>query len=137
MPENTDYKASKSHNQPIAYKERLNSWAIARLLPNTQREIVALGQTDQMYAVVEVYQSDIKKVRPGQDVRVSSDSLGNELEGRVDWIGMQVKRQNLINADPSSNIDARVVEVHVQLNKLSSQNASSLTNLQVKAVIEL
>ncbi len=99
--------------------------------------IVALGQTDQMYAVVEVYQSDIKKVRPGQDVRVSSDSLGNELEGRVDWIGMQVKRQNLINADPSSNIDARVVEVHVQLNKLSSQNASSLTNLQVKAVIEL
>ncbi|MEH1945165.1 MAG: HlyD family efflux transporter periplasmic adaptor subunit [Nostoc sp.] len=99
--------------------------------------IVALGQTDQMYAVVEVYQSDIKRVRPGQDVRISSDSLRNELEGRVDWIGMQVKRQNLINADPSSNIDARVVEVHVQLNKLSSQNASSLTNLQVKAVIEL
>ncbi|MBE8970131.1 biotin/lipoyl-binding protein [Nostocales cyanobacterium LEGE 12452] len=99
--------------------------------------IVALGQTDQMYAVVEVYQSDIKKVRPGQDVQVSSDSLRNELEGRVDWIGMQVKRQNLINADPSSNIDARVVEVHVQLNKLSSQNASSLTNLQVKAVIVL
>ena len=99
--------------------------------------IVALGQTDQMYAVVEVYQSDIKKVRPGQDVRVSSDSLLNELEGRVDWIGMQVKRQNLINTDPSSNIDARVVEVHVQLNKLSSQNASSFTNLQVKAVIVL
>jgi HlyD family secretion protein len=99
--------------------------------------IVALGQTDQMYAVVEVYQSDIKRVRPGQEVRVSSDSLRNELEGRVDWIGMQVKRQNLINADPSSNIDARVVEIHVQLNKLSSQNASSLTNLQVKAVIEL
>ncbi|MBD2559844.1 MULTISPECIES: ABC exporter membrane fusion protein [Nostoc] len=99
--------------------------------------IVALGQTDQMYAVVEVYQSDIKKVRPGQEVRVSSDSLRNELEGRVDRIGMQVKRQNLINTDPSSNIDARVVEVHVQLDKLSSQNASSLTNLQVKAVIEL
>lgn len=99
--------------------------------------IVALGQTDQMYAVVEVYQSDIKKVRPGQEVRVSSDSLRNELEGRVDRIAMQVKRQNLINTDPSSNIDARVVEVHVQLNKLSSQNASSLTNLQVKAVIEI
>ncbi|MEA5600038.1 HlyD family efflux transporter periplasmic adaptor subunit [Nostoc sp. UHCC 0252] len=99
--------------------------------------IVALGQTDQMYAVVEVYQSDIKRVRPGQDVRVSSDSLRNELGGRVDRIGMQVKRQNLINTDPSSNIDARVVEVHVELNKLSSQNASSFTNLQVKAVIVL
>jgi len=41
MPENTDCKASKSDNQPIAYKERLNSWAIARIIPNTQQEIVA------------------------------------------------------------------------------------------------
>jgi hypothetical protein len=41
MPENTDNQASKSDNQVLAYKERLNSWAIARLLPNTQREIVA------------------------------------------------------------------------------------------------
>ncbi|MDZ8029106.1 MAG: hypothetical protein RMY36_032335 [Nostoc sp. SerVER01] len=41
MPENTEYKVSKSGNQGIAYKERLNSWAIARLLPDAQREIVA------------------------------------------------------------------------------------------------
>ncbi len=41
MPENTEYQASKSGNHGIAYKERLNSWAIARLLPDTQREIVA------------------------------------------------------------------------------------------------
>ncbi|MBH8575474.1 hypothetical protein I8752_21165 [Nostocaceae cyanobacterium CENA369] len=41
MPQNTDYKASKSENQTIAYKERLNSWAIARILPDAQREIVA------------------------------------------------------------------------------------------------
>ncbi|MBD0385875.1 MAG: ABC exporter membrane fusion protein [Nostoc sp. C3-bin3] len=99
--------------------------------------IVDLGQTEQMYTVAEVYQSDINKVRPGQRVRISSDSLPNELVGRVDRVGMQIKRQNVINADPSSNIDARVVEVHVQLNKLSSLQATSLTNLQVKAVIEL
>ncbi|NDJ20125.1 biotin/lipoyl-binding protein [Nostoc sp. B(2019)] len=102
-----------------------------------EQGIVDLGQTDQMYAVAEVYQSDINKVRQGQAVRISSESLPNELQGRVDWIGMQVQRQNLINSDPSSNIDARVVEVHVQLNKLSSQKASKFTNLQVKAVIEL
>ncbi len=63
--------------------------------------IVELGQTDQMYAVAEVYQSDISKVRPGQRVRVSSDSLSGELQGTVDWIGMQVQRQNVINADPA------------------------------------
>jgi hypothetical protein len=29
MPENTDNKTSQSDNQTIAYKERLNSWAIS------------------------------------------------------------------------------------------------------------
>ncbi|BAY07587.1 ABC exporter membrane fusion protein [Calothrix sp. NIES-2098] len=98
--------------------------------------IVELGQTDRMYAVAEVYQSDIHKVRPGQRVRVSSDSLPSELQGTVDWIGMQVQRQNVINADPSSNIDARIVEVHVKLDPASSAKAAQFTNLQVKAVIE-
>ncbi|MEA5514743.1 hypothetical protein [Nodularia sp. UHCC 0506] len=41
MPHNTDHKAANSATQAIAYKARLNSWAIARLLPDTQREIVA------------------------------------------------------------------------------------------------
>lgn len=89
-----------------------------------------------MYAVAEVYQSDIHKVRPGQKVKVSSDSLPGELQGTVDWLGMQIQRQNVINADPSSNIDARIVEVHVRLDQASSVKAAQFTNLQVKAVIE-
>ncbi|BAZ12748.1 hypothetical protein NIES4071_45810 [Calothrix sp. NIES-4071] len=28
-------------NQPVSYKKRLNSWAIARMLPDMKREIVA------------------------------------------------------------------------------------------------
>lgn len=99
--------------------------------------IVDLGQTDQMYAVAEVYQSDINKVRSGQRVRVTGDSLSGELQGTVDWVGMQVQRQNVINTDPSENIDAKIVEVHVRLNELSSKKAANLTNLQVKVVIEL
>jgi HlyD family secretion protein len=99
--------------------------------------IVDLGQTDQMYAVAEVYQSDINKVRSGQRVRVTGDSLSGELQGTVDWVGMQVQRQNVINTDPSENIDAKIVEVHVELNEASSKKAANLTNLQVKVVIEL
>ncbi|ALF55800.1 hypothetical protein ACX27_27810 [Nostoc piscinale CENA21] len=41
MPQNTEYKANQNENHAIAYKERLNSWAIARLQPDAQREIVA------------------------------------------------------------------------------------------------
>ncbi len=99
--------------------------------------IVELGQVNQMYAVVEVYQSDISKIHPQQRVKISSNSLSGELQGKVDWVGWKVKRQNVINADPSDNIDSRVVEVHVQLDQASSEKAAKFTNLQVKAVISL
>jgi HlyD family secretion protein len=98
--------------------------------------IVELGQTGQMEVVAEVYQSDVNKVRIGQKVKVSSDSLTGELAGKVTLIGSQVRRQETINTDPSTNIDARVVEVHIALDTASSQKAAKFTNLQVKVVIE-
>ena len=99
--------------------------------------IVEIGETSQMYAVAEVYQSDISKILPQQEVKVSSSSLEGELQGTVERIGWEVKRQNVINSDPSENIDARVVEVYIKLDPLSSQKAQKLTNLQIKAVIHL
>lgn len=98
--------------------------------------IVEMGETNPMYAVAEVYQSDISRVKAGQKVRVTSDSLPGELQGTVERIDAQVKRQASINTDPSENIDARVVEVHIRLDQLSSQKASKFTNLQVTTVIE-
>ncbi len=103
----------------------------------SQDGIVEIGQTRTMYAVAEVYQSDIQHVQPGQKVKLTSDSLQSDLAGTVDWIDAKVRRQNVINADPSSNIDARVVEVHVQLDSVSSEKAEKFTNLQVQAVIDL
>jgi HlyD family secretion protein len=97
--------------------------------------IVEIGQTQNMEALAEVYQSDVSKVRVGQPVRVSSDSIPGELRGSVASISSQVRRQTIINTDPSTNIDARVVEVHVALDPASSQKAAKFTNLQVKVVL--
>ena len=99
--------------------------------------IAEIGQTKQMVAVAEVYQSDVSKVRLGQQVRVTSDSIPGELQGTVERVGSQVRRQEIVNTDPSTNIDSRVVEVHVALNDSSSQKAAKFTNLQVKVEIEL
>ncbi|MBW4624515.1 MAG: biotin/lipoyl-binding protein [Brasilonema octagenarum HA4186-MV1] len=99
--------------------------------------IVEMGQNAQMYAVAEVYQSDINKVRLGQRVRLLSDSVAGELSGIVDRIDSQVLRQNVINSDPTSNIDSRIVEVHVRLDQPSTLKAAKFSNLQVKAVISL
>ncbi|WP_375453083.1 ABC exporter membrane fusion protein [uncultured Nostoc sp.] len=99
--------------------------------------IADIGQTSQMYVIAEVYESDIGKVHSGQQVRIFGDYLPIEFQGIVDRKDLQVRRQNVINTDPVSNIDNRVVEVHIRLDEASSRKAATLTNMQVKAVIEL
>jgi HlyD family secretion protein len=99
--------------------------------------ITDIGRTSQMYGVIEVYQSDVNKIRVGQKVKITSNSLPNELQGTIDRVGIRVKRQNIINADPTSNIDDRIVEVHVALDPDSSHKAAKLTSLQIQAVIGL
>jgi HlyD family secretion protein len=99
--------------------------------------IANLGKTSQMYGVLEIYQNDINKVRVGQKVKITSNSLPDDLQGTIERVGIQVKRQNTINADPSSNIDDRVVEVHAVLDPKSSQTAAKFTNLQIQATIDL
>jgi HlyD family secretion protein len=97
--------------------------------------IVELGQTNRMTAVAEVYQSDVPQVAVGQTAVITSNSLPQPLRGKVEWIGWQVQRQQVINTNPSENIDARVVEVYVALDDASSQQAAKFTNLQVQVVI--
>lgn len=107
-------------------------------LISSEEGIAEIGQTQQMYAVAEVYQSDIYKVRVGQSVKLISEALSVQtLYGTVKSIGLQVQRQEVINSDPSDNIDSRIVEVKVRLDAASSQKVTDLTNLQVKAVIQL
>ncbi len=97
--------------------------------------IVEVGQTDRMQVVAEVYESDRGRVRPGQPVRITSPALPGPLDARVGRIGAIVRRQAVINTDPSANTDSRVVEVHAPLTPASSARAAGFSNLQVRAVI--
>ncbi|HLO88171.1 MAG TPA: hypothetical protein VK203_24630 [Nostocaceae cyanobacterium] len=45
MPQNTDYKDTNSEPQAQAYRNRLNGWAIARVVENSERVIVARFRT--------------------------------------------------------------------------------------------
>ncbi len=99
--------------------------------------IVRIGQINQMYAVAEVYESDIGKVKLGQKATITSGAISGELIGTVERIGLEVERQEVVNTDPTANIDAKVVEVKVKLDQESSQKVAGLTNLLVKVRINL
>jgi HlyD family secretion protein len=99
--------------------------------------ILELGEVKQMTVVAEVYQTSISKIKEGQTVKITSSSLPGDLSGKVETIGWQIQRQNVINADPTENIDSRIVEVSIILDPESSQKAAKFTNLQVKAIFKL
>lgn len=97
--------------------------------------IVELGRTDQMYAIAEVYETDIGKVRLGQKATITSAGFTGKLQGTVDEIGLQIGKKDVLSTDPVADVDARVVEVKIRLNPADSKQVSDLTNLKVKLVI--
>lgn len=96
--------------------------------------IVELGRTEQMFAVAEVDENDIQRVRVGQKVTVTGDAFrGDPLTGTVVDVGRQIGKKAILNTDPVDKVDTRVIEVKVRLD--DSKKVATLTNLQVKVVI--
>ncbi|MGC9503031.1 ABC exporter membrane fusion protein [Baaleninema sp.] len=99
--------------------------------------ILELAQTQTMYVIGEVYETDIDRVRVGQTVSVTHSMFETELRGTVEQIGAQVGKKDVLSSDPSLDVDARVVEVKIRLNPEDSQTVSNLINLQVEIKINM
>jgi HlyD family secretion protein len=96
--------------------------------------IVELGRTAHMFAIAEVYETDVGRVRQGQRAVVTSPALPGPLSGSVDWVHLKVAKQDTLGTDPAARKDARVVEVEIRLD--DSEAAAAFTNLQVEVVFE-
>jgi len=99
--------------------------------------IVELGQTNQMIAVAEVYETDVKRLKIGQKAIVTSDAFSGEATGKVKEIGLQIYKNNVLNTDPTAATDARIVEVKIQLDPASSLKVQAFTNLEVTVAIDI
>lgn len=97
------------------------------------RGILELGANDRMEALLEVYESDINRVRRGQPVRLTSENGGfsGSLNGVVSRINPQVRQRQVLSTDPSGDADARVVEVRVQLDSTDVRRVRTLAGLKV------
>ena len=83
-----------------------------------------------MFAVAEVYETDIGFVRLGQKARLSSGALARDVTGVVAAIGRTIHRTTVLDVDPAADADSRIVEVRIRLD--DSERVASLTNLQVR-----
>jgi HlyD family secretion protein len=100
-----------------------------------QQGIADLGRTDQMFVVAEVYESDIDRIRVGQRANISSDALSGKFKGTVTQIAKQIRKKDILDADPVSDVDSRVVEVKIRLDPAYSKQVTDLTNLKVEVNI--
>ena len=98
--------------------------------------LLRMGNTAQMEAEVEVFQTMVPRVAVGQAVSLVSGVLGDEpLTGTVSRIGTLVGRQSVTAEDPAANTDARILLVTVALDAASSARAAAYVNLEVVARI--
>lgn len=95
--------------------------------------VLEMGRVDRMFAIAEVYETDIGRVRPGQRATVTSDALPGPLTGTVEYIHNKVAKQDEMGTDPAARKDARIIEVEILLD--DSAAAAAYTNLQVEVVI--
>jgi HlyD family secretion protein len=95
--------------------------------------ILKMGNTREMHAVAEVYETDVGRVKIGQRATIISRALPKAMTGKVVRIGRMIFKNDVLRTDPAAKVDARVVEVRILLD--DSTAAANLTNLTVDVVI--
>jgi HlyD family secretion protein len=106
-------------------------------VPASGAGIVEMGQTSQMVAVAEIYESDISRVRVGQTASISSESgaFNRSVSGKVTSIGLQIGKKDVLSTDPAADADSRTVEVKIAIDPNDSQIIKTLTNSKVAVKI--
>lgn len=97
--------------------------------------ILRMGGTDEMVALAEVYETDARFVRPGQRAEVTSAALAGPVAGVVERVGQIVLKNQVVDIDPASQLDARVVKVWIRLE--DSATARPFNRLQVRVLIRV
>ena len=106
--------------------------------------VFRLGDTSQMYAVAEVYETDAHRVRAGQSARISCPALEavlqkalqqDHLTGVVEWVGRTVAQNSLFAVNPAAETDRRVVKVKIRLDH--SDVVASFVNMEVQVAIDV
>ena len=99
-----------------------------------EQPILQMGEIHRMYAVAEVYETDIGKVKAGQRAVIESPAIGKPIAGTVERLGSIIHKNDILDIDPTAATDSRVIEVDILLD--DPETASQFNNHQVEVRIE-
>lgn len=96
--------------------------------------LLELAPTEPMYAIAEVAESDISRVRVGQRATVTGIGLTEPLQGTVERVGAKILQNQVMPVDPANFSDARVVEVWIKVD--DAKAVQDRIHLRVDVVIQ-
>lgn len=96
--------------------------------------LLELAPIEPMYAVAEVPEFDVPRVKPGQRASISGDGLPKPIHGTVDRVSTKVLQNQLMRVDPANYSDARVVEVWIKVDDPAA--VADLIHMRVEVVIQ-
>lgn len=103
--------------------------------PN-QEGILELGDTTHMQIVAEIYEADIPSVRLNANAIAVVKSTSVQVRGNVSRIRPLIGRKAVLDNDPISDTDARVVEVMIDVFAEDALKIRNLSNARVEVAIQ-
>jgi HlyD family secretion protein len=95
--------------------------------------LLEMGNTERMFVLAEVFETDIRRVGLGQKAQISGGALPEPIEGEVAQIATLVKPNRVLDPDPALSTDSRIIEVKIRLRE--GAVAARLIGAQVNVVI--
>ncbi len=84
--------------------------------PESQLGIVSVADVSALHVRVDLDETDVARVRVGQNVFVKADAYGDQqFQGKVFKIGEIMGRKNFLTERPTEKVDTKILEVLVEL----------------------
>ncbi|SFK69064.1 HlyD family secretion protein [Nitrosomonas aestuarii] len=100
------------------------------------RGLLEMANLTQLDIVAEIYESDLPRIRVGQNARINAIGFEQIYNARVRELGYQVKKNDLNDTDPLADRDNRIVEVRLTLESDAVNDLRHQIFRQVRVQIE-
>ena len=103
-----------------------------------QTPVLEMADLTHVVVVAQVYQSDVKQIREGQEAFVKSNSFhgpynddAHAMKGTVTFIGREISPPTMRELNPLAPTDRRSVDVRIKLDDKESKEAGQFVRMQV------
>jgi HlyD family secretion protein len=97
--------------------------------------VMALGDTDAMDVEAYVYDTDIRRVRPGAAATITSYAFEGALTGKVTDVAPLLRSSPAVPIRPEAASDRRVVRARISLDPADAKRVAHLSNQEVEILI--